>query len=143
MTAASAVEVAVTFTWLGMVLGISFLEAPLKFRAPGVTSEIGVGIGRLVFRAMHLAEGVLAIVIAVALVLRAADVAVAEWVLFALIVVVLLLGAAVLRPIMDRAVVAGRLSSGVPRTVIHSAFVVFEIAKVALLVAFGVVALAG
>jgi hypothetical protein len=33
--AAAAVAVAVTFTWLGMVLAISFLEAPLKFRAPG------------------------------------------------------------------------------------------------------------
>jgi hypothetical protein len=29
-----AIAVAVTFVWLGMVLAISFLEAPLKFRAP-------------------------------------------------------------------------------------------------------------
>jgi hypothetical protein len=38
--------VAVTFVWLGMVLAISFLEAPLKFRAPGVTLPIGLAIGR-------------------------------------------------------------------------------------------------
>jgi hypothetical protein len=31
--AAAAIAVAGTFTWLGMVLAISFLEAPLKFRA--------------------------------------------------------------------------------------------------------------
>ena len=37
MNAGTAVAVAVTFVWLGMVLAISFLEAPLKFRAPGIT----------------------------------------------------------------------------------------------------------
>ncbi|WP_190300518.1 hypothetical protein [Rufibacter hautae] len=35
--------------WAGMVLGISFLEAPVKFTAPQVTLAIGLGIGRLVF----------------------------------------------------------------------------------------------
>ncbi|WP_328388425.1 hypothetical protein [Nocardia sp. NBC_00416] len=42
----------VPMLWLGMVLAISFLEAPLKFRAPGVATELGLGIGRLVFRAV-------------------------------------------------------------------------------------------
>ncbi len=56
MTAAHAVSIAVTFTWLGMVVAISFLEAPLKFRAPGVTVRFGLGIGRLVFRALNITE---------------------------------------------------------------------------------------
>jgi hypothetical protein len=34
---------AFTFTWLGMVIGISFIEAPVKFRAPGVTIPLGLG----------------------------------------------------------------------------------------------------
>ena len=37
--------------WLGMVLAISFLEAPLKFRAPGVTLALGLSIGRVVYGA--------------------------------------------------------------------------------------------
>jgi hypothetical protein len=41
MSLAPAVAVAVVFIWLGMVLAISFLEAPLKFRARGVTLQIG------------------------------------------------------------------------------------------------------
>ena len=53
MDAASAVAAAAIFVWLGMVLAISFLEAPLKFRAPGVTLQLGLGIGRLVFRALN------------------------------------------------------------------------------------------
>jgi len=35
--------------WLGMILGISFLETPLKFKAPNITLTLGLGIGRLVF----------------------------------------------------------------------------------------------
>ena len=63
MNAGPAIEIAVTFVWLGMVLAISFLEAPLKFRAPNVTLQIGLGIGRLVFRALNTAEVVFALVI--------------------------------------------------------------------------------
>ncbi|MCX6480237.1 MAG: hypothetical protein NTY24_07515 [Mycobacterium sp.] len=55
-----ALAVAAVFIWLGMVLAISFLEAPLKFRAPGVTMQVGLGIGRLVFRALNICEVVLA-----------------------------------------------------------------------------------
>ena len=55
-----ALAVAAVFIWLGMVLAISFLEAPLKFRAPGVTIALGLGIGRLVFRALNICEVVLA-----------------------------------------------------------------------------------
>ena len=35
--------------WAGMVAGVSFIEAPVKFTAPQVTLAIGLGIGRLVF----------------------------------------------------------------------------------------------
>lgn len=35
--------------WIGLLLGISFIEAPLKFRAPGITTKLGLGIGKLVF----------------------------------------------------------------------------------------------
>ncbi len=63
MSTGPAIAVAVTFVWLGMVLAISFLEAPLKFRAPGVTLPIGLGIGRLVFRALNTVEVAFALVI--------------------------------------------------------------------------------
>lgn len=63
MSAGPAIEVAVAFVWLGMVVAISFLEAPLKFRAAGVTLQIGLGIGRLVFRALNTVEVGFALVI--------------------------------------------------------------------------------
>lgn len=43
------VGLAVPFVWLGMVLAISVLEAPLKFRASGVMLALGLSIGRLMF----------------------------------------------------------------------------------------------
>jgi hypothetical protein len=42
--AGQLIEVAVPFVWLGMVLAISLLETPLKFRAPGITLALGLGI---------------------------------------------------------------------------------------------------
>ncbi|WP_030167297.1 MULTISPECIES: hypothetical protein [Actinomycetes] len=45
MTTAQAISTASVLIWLGMVLAISFLEAPLKFRAPGVDLKTGLGSG--------------------------------------------------------------------------------------------------
>jgi hypothetical protein len=78
MTLPVAVSVAVVFVWLGMVLAISFLEAPLKFRAPNVTLAIGLGIGRVVFRALNAVEVVFAIVIVAAIIARPASVCVTD-----------------------------------------------------------------
>jgi len=44
--------------WIGFIGAISFMEAWLKFKAPGVTLPIGLGIGRLVFAALNKMEWV-------------------------------------------------------------------------------------
>lgn len=44
------------FLWAGFVGAISFMEAWLKFRAPGITLPLGLGIGRLVFSALNKME---------------------------------------------------------------------------------------
>src|SRR6478735_1965752 len=53
VSAARYAQLLVPMLWLGMVVAISFLEAPIKFRAPGVTLPVGLGIGRLVFKALN------------------------------------------------------------------------------------------
>jgi hypothetical protein len=45
-----------TFIWSGLIIGISFMEAWLKFQAPNVTMPIGLGIGKIVFSALNKAE---------------------------------------------------------------------------------------
>ncbi|WP_019203158.1 hypothetical protein [Tsukamurella sp. 1534] len=132
----NAVAAAFAFTWLGMILAISFLEAPVKFRAPGVTIPLGVGIGRLVFRALNACEALLAAGIAVALAVGARDTAAV--VLFALAAADLL-GCIALRRIMDRRVLGGEVSEEMPRNNLHFGYIGLEVIKVALLIALGVV----
>ena len=130
---------AATFVWLGMVLAISFLEAPLKFRAPGVTTVIGLGIGRLVFRALNVAELVLAIVTIVGVVLGGVPAAPA--VLVAVLVVLLVVQLAVVRPVLNRR--SDRVLAGEdpPRSRAHLAYIALEGAKVVALVWLGVLLL--
>lgn len=78
---ATAVVAGVVFTWLGMVLAISFLEAPLKFRAPDVTLRIGLGISRIVFRALNVVEAALASVLVIAAALGPVPGRVVTWAL--------------------------------------------------------------
>lgn len=55
-------------TWIGLIIGISFIEAPLKFTAPGITIPLGLGIGRRVFLAMNITEVAIGIVLIIALI---------------------------------------------------------------------------
>lgn len=48
------------FLWIGFVSAISFMEAGLKFRAPGITLPLGLGIGKIIFKTMNKVEWVLA-----------------------------------------------------------------------------------
>jgi hypothetical protein len=140
LTAASAVAVAAVFVWIGMVLAISFLEAPLKFRAPGVTLPLGLAIGRLVFRALNAVESVLGLVVLVALFVNPPAVSVVVAVLAA--VGALVVQVLVVRRWLNRrsdAVLAGHEG---PRSRGHFAYVALEVVKVAALVTTGVLLLA-
>lgn len=52
--------------WLGMIGAIA-IEAQLKFQAPNVTREIGLGIGKLVFTTLNHVELAIALILAIAL----------------------------------------------------------------------------
>ena len=135
-----AVAVAAVFVWLGMVLAISFIEAPLKFRAPGVTLQIGLGIGRLVFRALNAVELALAaaVVACFAVKLPATSIVAAA----AVAVLALLAQVLLVRPRLSRrsdAVLAG--AEG-PRSRAHWAYVGLETVKVIALLIVGVLLLA-
>ncbi|MBB6349441.1 hypothetical protein FHU36_005986 [Nonomuraea muscovyensis] len=140
MTAAPAVAAGVTFVWLGMVLAISFLEAPLKFRAPGVDLRVGLGIGRLVFRALNGAEAVLAAVLVTAII--AGGLPPGSVIAAAVAVTILVVQVGVVRPRLTRRsdhILAGGQA---PRSTSHYAYVALEAAKVAVLLTAGVLLLA-
>ncbi len=133
-----AVAAAAVFVWLGMVLAISFLEAPLKFRAPGVTVQLGLGIGRLVFRALNVCEVVLAAVVVVALVVGTPSTGVTAAILVA--IGALLSQVIGVRPYLTRrsdAVLADAGQAEGGRSRAHYVYVVFEIVKVVALLVGG------
>lgn len=133
---AHPVGAALTFVWLGMVLAISVVEAPLKFRAPGITLALGLGIGRLVFRALNIVEVLLATSITVSCVLAPTATAAALLGALWLVLAVQLL---VLRPRLDRRaglVIAGADVESSPH---HLVYIALEVLKILLLVAAGVV----
>lgn len=136
-----AVATAVTFVWLGMVLAISFLEAPLKFRAPDVTLRIGLGIGRLVFRALNIVESMLAVVLVIAVVLGEPPTRIVVAVVG--VVAILSVQLAAVRPRLTRR--SDRVLSGeeAPRSHAHYAYIALEVAKVGALVVTGVLLLTG
>lgn len=142
MNGSLAVAVAALFVWLGMVLAISFVEAPLKFRAPGITVQLGLGIGRLVFRALNACELALAATVVLALLLgRSAGGAVVG---AAVAVVALAIQLAVVRPALARrsdAVLADGGVASVGRSRAHYVYVGFEGIKVVALLVSGILLL--
>ncbi|WP_113699711.1 hypothetical protein [Nonomuraea lactucae] len=140
MTTAPAVAIGVVFVWLGMVLAISFLEAPLKFRAPGVDLRIGLGIGRLVFRALNAAEAVLATALVVAI--STAGTPPAGTIAAIIAVAALATQVGMVRPRLARR--SDRVLAGedAPRSRSHHAYVALETAKAAALLSTGVLLLA-
>jgi hypothetical protein len=131
----TAVASALTFVWLGMVLAISFIEAPLKFRAPGVTLQIGLGIGRLVFRALNSVEVLIAVGIAVALALSHPSTSIV--VAFALAIGALIAQLVVVRPRLTRRSDAVLAGEDAPRSHAHYVYVALEAVKVTALTAGG------
>lgn len=145
MNAGQAVAVAVAFCWLGMVLAISFIEAPLKFRAPGVTLQIGLGIGRQVFRALNSVETVFAAIILVILAAQRPSATISA--AFAIAIVALAVQLIAVRPRLTQrsnavlAVAPGEEAQG--RSQAHYYYVGFELIKVVALLTGGILLLAG
>lgn len=137
MSGSASAAAAATFLWLGMVLAISFLEAPLKFRAPGVTVRIGLGIGRLVFKALNTVESLLVVVIAAAVLVDVP--AAAPVVALAAAAIVLALQLLLVRPRLARrsnAVLSGDESA--PRSSAHVAYAGLEVVKALTLLLGGI-----
>ena len=123
--------------WLGLILGISLIEAPLKFQAPGITIPLGLGIGRLVFAAMNIAEAVIALVLLLAMWRGRAGRS--EWMLGAIAAGTLAAKALVVRPLMHTttdAVIAGTSEGG---SSLHYFYIAADGLLIVLLIALTVV----
>jgi hypothetical protein len=135
MTPGAAAATAVCFTWLGMVLAISFLEAPLKFRTPGLELPLGLAIGRIVFRALNAVELVLLTALLVAVGVGRPSGAIVA--LAGAAGAILLSQLLAVRPRLTRR--SNRVLAGeeAPRSHAHVAYIALEFTKVIALIVLG------
>ena len=127
-----------TFLWIGFVCAISFLEAWLKFSAPGVTIAIGLGIGRLVFGALNKVELVFCVAILFHFVSVRKDFTNYKSLYFLVPMLLLLTQTFWLLPVLDvRAEMYINQAKMAPSN-LHLYYVVLEVIKVAGLTLFGI-----
>ena len=128
---------AIPFIWFGLLGGISFLEAPLKFQAPGITLGLGLGIGRLVFGVMNKIEIFLGLMLLVSYIIAKPSGKFAK-ISLGTVILLLVLETVWLLPLLDvraQAVIDG---TGSPFSNMHVVYIVFDAVKFLLLFALGV-----
>lgn len=131
--------IAAGFLWIGFVGAISFMEAWLKFRAPGITVPLGLGIGRIVFSVLNKVEWCLAIIIFISLALNKGTSLFRMDNLFYLIpVLVLIIQTFWLLPALDFRAELHIQGADVPASSLHFVYVGLELLKIISLSAFGI-----
>lgn len=133
-TVQQPVAIACLFTWTGFVCAISFMEAWLKFRAPGVTLPIGLGIGRIVFGALNKVEWVFAVVVCTSAIVYGQSMFTVPNFLLLLIVLILVLQTAWLLPALNARAEMYIRQQPVGASRLHWWFVGAELIKVIALV---------
>lgn len=127
-----------TFLWIGFVCAISFMEAWLKFRAPGITVPLGLGIGRLVFNALNKVELVFAIVILINIFWQTSDILKWQNLAFAVPFALLLIQTFWLLPALDARAELHIQGQYVPSSNLHFYYVGMELVKIVGLSLFGI-----
>ena len=129
-------QTAIPFVWFGLVGGISFLEAPLKFQAPNITLALGLGIGRLVFFWLNKIEIALGVVMLVSLIKNPPKSKFPIYA-FAAIAVLLVLETVWLLPVLDARATEVIAGTAAPFSASHFVYIAFDALKLVLLLALG------
>ena len=132
-----SIAIMCVFLWLGFVFAISFMEAWLKFRAPGVSMSVGLGIGKLIFGALNKVEWVFAAIIFFSVFFNKNVINTSNKIWFGCIVLILLAQTFWLLPLLDAR--ADAIINGGSRTPssLHWLYVTAEMIKVVLLFFLG------
>ncbi len=136
MPVSNILSIAIPFIWTGLVAAISFIEAPVKFKAPGVTLPIGLSIGKRVFSALNKTEWGCLIILLLCLFFRK-NIPCSQVALFLLTAVIILLQSFWLLPALDRRaklIIGGQTP---PPSFLHYYYIAGELIKMICLIAFG------
>ena len=115
--------------WIGLVFGLSFVEAPLKFQAPGISTQLGLGIGKLVFGASNKIQIGFLIVLLASLFAKSIRLTSVGRVLVALIMLIVAAHTFILLPLLDNRVDLILSGEPVPHSYHHVVFVLLEVIK--------------
>lgn len=126
------------FLWVGFVCAISFMEAWLKFRAPGINIPLGLGIGRLVFSALNKVEWVLAIAILVNYLLETKKEFKWSYIFYILSFIILFIQTVYLLPALDARAEMYIRNLPIEPSSLHLIYIILEVVKVISLTVFGV-----
>lgn len=130
--------IASTYLWIGFICAISFMEAWLKFRAPGVNLSIGLGIGRLVFNALNKVEWLFSVAIVVSFYMSGKPFFTFHNLLFFVPLLFLILQTVWLLPALDARAQMHIDGLKVPKSNLHFYYVGMEIVKVTSLFIFSI-----
>ena len=123
-----------------MIAAISFMEAPLKFQAPGITLPLGLSVGRLIFFALNKIEIVLAVIFILSL-LGSRTIGRAAMVTFGVIVAILVAETVWLLPALDIRAEQVITGTGEPFSNLHLFYIALDAIKLILLFVLGTVML--
>ena len=129
--------VALTFIWCGLLIGISFIEAPLKFQAPDITIALGLGIGQIVFAALNKMEWAITIFLILLFSTNKPQRKIWQW--YAVPVLLLAFQTFYLLPILDvrvNEILAGNIPAPTNH---HFVYIVVEVGKLASLIFLGII----
>lgn len=128
---------AIAFFWAGFVCSISFMEAWLKFRAPGVTRPIGLSIGKKIFTALNRVEWVFLLLFSATL-FESLEADTGRTIpLLLVLLTLLLIQTFLLLPRMTKRIVRIVNGETLEKSILHVYFGLAELVKVAVLVYLG------
>lgn len=130
--------IAITFIWIGFVCAISFMEAWLKFRAPGVTLAIGLSIGKIVFNVLNKIEILFALVILFLMFNSVNPLLNSQNIYFLVPFIILLIQTTLLLPVLHSRAQAHIEGQPVKTSFLHIYYVGLEFIKVICLIIFGI-----
>ncbi|MDY7093505.1 MAG: DUF4149 domain-containing protein [Acidobacteriota bacterium] len=129
------------WVWLGLVLGVSFLAAPIKFYAPTLDLPTALDVGRVTFHLLNRIEWILSATLVYLAFLqhRSTRFEPTSWILTGAVLLIVGLQTFWMLPVLDLRVAAILRGESIPPSALHTVYIGVELAKVGVLGVLGAV----
>lgn len=130
---------ALAFLWAGLVIGVSFLATPIKFRAKSLTLPVALDVGRATFHAFGKVEWLLSMLLVISMLSQRGDTPVrtVDWLLAGGAIAIVAAQATWLIPRLDVRVAAIIAGEQPPKSHLHTVFAGLEFVKLLTLFIIG------